>query len=219
MYLEGSKYTVQVYTNHKNLVYFTTTKQLNRRQIRWSETMANYNFRISYVKGSENARANALSRKPEYQENKTYKSYAIFKKDGESLVYNTPQLAAIHLLEDNHLKKQIQSHYNKDTTATRIHKTIEPGFTIENDTIYFYGKVYIPNQMIKEFITEQHGLLAHGYQRIARTFTRIQEISYFPQIRTIVEKVVGNCDICIQNKSLQHTPYNQLQTPDIPSQP
>ena len=29
VYLEGSKYIVQVYTDHKNLVYFTTTKELN----------------------------------------------------------------------------------------------------------------------------------------------------------------------------------------------
>ncbi|RAL65789.1 hypothetical protein DID88_005454 [Monilinia fructigena] len=219
VYLEGSKYTVQVYTDHKNLVYFTTTKQLNRRQVRWSETMANYNFKISYVKGSENARADALSRKPEYQENKSYESYAIFKKEGESLVYNAPQLAATHILEDNHLRIKIQSHYDKDATAIRIRKTIEPGFTIENETIYFHGKVYIPSQMTKEFVTEQHGLPAHGHQGIARTFARIREISYFPRMRTIVEEVVGNCDTCIRNKSSRHAPYGQLQTPDMPSQP
>ncbi|RAL58210.1 hypothetical protein DID88_002313 [Monilinia fructigena] len=199
VYLEGSKYT--------------------QRQVRWSETMANYNFKISYVKGSENARADALSRKPEYQENKSYESYAIFKKEGESLVYNAPQLAATHILEDNHLRIKIQSHYDKDATAIRIRKTIEPGFTIENETIYFHGKVYIPSQMTKEFVTEQHGLPAHGHQGIARTFARLREISYFPRMRTIVEEVVGNCDTCIRNKSSRHAPYGQLQTPDMPSQP
>ncbi|RAL58494.1 hypothetical protein DID88_005198 [Monilinia fructigena] len=224
---QNEKYTNQSHSthgsyhqlNHKNLVYFTTTKQLNRRQVRWSETMANYNFKISYVKGSENARADALSRKPEYQENKSYESYAIFKKEGESLVYNAPQLAATHILEDNHLRIKIQSHYDKDATAIRIRKTIEPGFTIENETIYFHGKVYIPSQMTKEFVTEQHGLPAHGHQGIARTFARIREISYFPRMRTIVEEVVGNCDTCIRNKSSRHAPYGQLQTPDMPSQP
>lgn len=83
-----------------------------------------------------------------------YKSYTIFKKDNESLVYNTLQLTTTHLLEDNHLRKQIQSYYNKDTTTIHIYKTIKPGFTIENDIIYFYRKVYIPNQMTKEFVME-----------------------------------------------------------------
>ena len=34
VYLEGTKYPVQVYTDHKNLLYWTSTKQLNRRQVR-----------------------------------------------------------------------------------------------------------------------------------------------------------------------------------------
>jgi len=34
VYLEGPKHTVTVFTDHKNLIYFTTTKELNRRQIR-----------------------------------------------------------------------------------------------------------------------------------------------------------------------------------------
>jgi hypothetical protein len=31
VYLEGSKHTVKILTNYKNLTYFTTTKKLNRR--------------------------------------------------------------------------------------------------------------------------------------------------------------------------------------------
>ena len=34
VYLEGIKYFVQIYIDHKNLLYWTSTKQLNRRQIR-----------------------------------------------------------------------------------------------------------------------------------------------------------------------------------------
>ena len=52
VYLEGPKYQVKVYTDHKNLIYFTTTKELNRRQVRWAETLANYNFNITHVKGT-----------------------------------------------------------------------------------------------------------------------------------------------------------------------
>ena len=29
-YLEGSKYSVEIYSDHKNLLYFTTTKKLNQ---------------------------------------------------------------------------------------------------------------------------------------------------------------------------------------------
>ena len=48
VYLKGPKHEVQVYSDHKNLLYFTTMKVLNRRQVRWSEELSQYNFRIHY---------------------------------------------------------------------------------------------------------------------------------------------------------------------------
>ena len=61
VYLEGTKDPVQIYTDHKNLLYWTTIKELNRRQVRWSEKLANYNFKIIHVRGTENGRADTLS--------------------------------------------------------------------------------------------------------------------------------------------------------------
>lgn len=66
-YLEGPKYTVLLYTDHQNLQYFTTTKVLNRRQARWAEVLAEFNFKIIYRPGSKNGKADALSRRPEYR--------------------------------------------------------------------------------------------------------------------------------------------------------
>ena len=76
--MEGSKYRVKVYSDHKNLLYFMTMKVLNRRQVRWSELLANYNFEILYCKGSENGRADALSRWSDYVQDKPEPSHAIF---------------------------------------------------------------------------------------------------------------------------------------------
>ena len=57
--------------------------------------MAVYNFKISYIKGLENTRADTLSKKPEYLENKTYPSYAILKADPDGLVFNNTELTII----------------------------------------------------------------------------------------------------------------------------
>ncbi|KAI1686157.1 reverse transcriptase [Pyrenophora tritici-repentis] len=54
-----------IYTDHKNLVNFTTTKVLNRRQVRWSELLGQYKFKIVYTPGKENGRADALSHSPQ----------------------------------------------------------------------------------------------------------------------------------------------------------
>jgi RNase H-like domain found in reverse transcriptase/Reverse transcriptase (RNA-dependent DNA polymerase)/Integrase zinc binding domain/Retroviral aspartyl protease len=52
-----------IFTDHKNLLHFTTTKQLNRRQVRWAELLGQYKFKILYTPGKDNGRADALSRR------------------------------------------------------------------------------------------------------------------------------------------------------------
>ena len=66
-------------------------------------------------------------------------------------------------MKNNYLRKQIQLYYNKNVIIICIYKIIELKFIIKDNTIYFYGKVYIPNQMIKEFIIKQYRLLIYKY--------------------------------------------------------
>ena len=59
----GSPNRVVVYTDHRNLEYFQTTKILNRRQARWAEILSEFNFVITYRPGEKNGKADALSRR------------------------------------------------------------------------------------------------------------------------------------------------------------
>jgi len=43
-YLAGAHHQIQIYTDHKNLEYFTTTKIFNRWQARWAQELAGYDF-------------------------------------------------------------------------------------------------------------------------------------------------------------------------------
>ena len=52
-------------TDYKNLTEFLTTKKLNYRQVKWVKILAEYYFEIKYIKGTDNARADALSKKAE----------------------------------------------------------------------------------------------------------------------------------------------------------
>jgi len=67
-YLAGTEKPIQIYTDHKNLRNFATTKQLNQQQIHWAEQLANYKFQIHYKKGNENDEADALSRQSDHKE-------------------------------------------------------------------------------------------------------------------------------------------------------
>ncbi|KAI0996661.1 Transposon Ty3-I Gag-Pol polyprotein [Podosphaera aphanis] len=49
--LEGTAHPICVISDHKNLEYFMTTKQLNQRQARWAEYLSRFNFVIKYRPG------------------------------------------------------------------------------------------------------------------------------------------------------------------------
>ena len=65
-HLEGSKFTTTVISDHKNLEYFATARLLNRRQARWAEKLAPYDFKIVYRPGVKNGKADALSRRGDH---------------------------------------------------------------------------------------------------------------------------------------------------------
>ena len=49
--------------DHKNLEYFISIKQLNRCQIRWSEFLFRFDYRIIYRPGKANGKPDAFTRR------------------------------------------------------------------------------------------------------------------------------------------------------------
>ena len=47
-FLEGANHQVMVITDHNNLELFQTTKVLNRRQARWAQELAGYDFKVYF---------------------------------------------------------------------------------------------------------------------------------------------------------------------------
>lgn len=54
---------IKVMSDHKNLEWFMSTKQLNRRQARWAEFLAEFNFVINYRPGKQGTKPDSLTRR------------------------------------------------------------------------------------------------------------------------------------------------------------
>ena len=65
-YLEGADHRIQIFSDHHNLAYFQTAKVLNRRQARWAQLLAGYDFVINFKPGTQNQKADILFRREEY---------------------------------------------------------------------------------------------------------------------------------------------------------
>ena len=108
--LLGAHFPVTVFTDHKNLLHWSTAKKLNRRQVRWSQFIADYDYYIHYRPGSLGGKPDALSQRSDYvlkennehvlQQNKalllnsqfvTETQLADIFKPHESLLSNSPE--------------------------------------------------------------------------------------------------------------------------------
>ncbi len=102
-YLADTEKPIQIYTNHKNLRNFATTKQLNQWQVCWAEQLVNYKFQIHYKRGNENGEADALSRRPDHKGVKKIHAEILSKNDKKIL---TKGLAATYKVKQAFLTNE-----------------------------------------------------------------------------------------------------------------
>jgi transposase InsO family protein len=76
---------LKVYSDHRSLEYFMTTKILTGKQARWMEFLSDFNFQIMYTPGKENQKADILSRREQDLE-----SHEKEKLDSRSRVLLSP---------------------------------------------------------------------------------------------------------------------------------
>lgn len=65
-WFKGAKHPFTVLTNHRNLEYLKSAKRLNHSQARWSLFFTRFDFTVTYRPGTQNTKADALSRLYEY---------------------------------------------------------------------------------------------------------------------------------------------------------
>jgi hypothetical protein len=82
--------------DYKNLTGFLTTKELNRRQVKWAEILAEYYFKIKYVKGTDNIKADTLNRKAELQSSKKLLGVILRINKDRKIRYNYLQISAVY---------------------------------------------------------------------------------------------------------------------------
>ncbi len=191
VYCEGAP-KLTIYSDHKNLTYFTTTKELTRRQARWSELLGEYKFEIIYTPGKENGRADALSRRSDYMEGHQPQSHRILKVNRDGSLSANPQ---------------------EFNTVLRILRDNEEEFPVE------YSKYQVPPEKEQQCIQDHHDDPTHGHPGIAKTVALIRHKFAFPAMRTKVTQYIRKCDQCQRNKASRHAKYGNLQFTPPAEQP
>ena len=215
-YLRGTKYPVIVKSDHRNLRTFMTTKELNARQARWAEELSSYNFVIEHIKGKENKVADALSRRPDYQEDQVpHRTTQIFKETKQGLIMNKDLKLNMITLENE--DEKLMERIKEETRKDERHPEIEDG---EDGFKRFNGLILVPKMVEASLIERYHDDIREGHPGIARTVEKIQRNYYFPGMYRKVKKYIAGCDQCIKNKIDHQKPKGLMQKNEIrPTRP
>ena len=200
-YLLGHRFTIV--TDHHSLTYLSTQPNLSRRQARWVERLAEYDFDIVYAAGKSNKAADALSRRPDHREKQ------------EQLSVMTQVTLSRDILED------IRRAYTDDSECvTLMENTANTDYEVKADGLLYHrdGRIRIPNDMsIKSMLLyEAHDVDVSGHTGMNKTVELLARQFDWPHLRRDVEKYVSTCVACQGNKSSNQRPIGLLQPLPIP---
>ena len=217
--LEGSEIPVKVLTDHKNLEYFQTKRELNRRQARWMGFLADYNYRIVYRPGAQNRKADILSRREEHREEAA-------KGGGETPALISPELFISAILPDSDLNDLIRDALPDDKSVEKVLKSLEEnipvkGWHLDNGLLYYHDRIYVPNEseIRKAVLESRHDNPAAGHPGQFRTLDLLSRNYYWSGMKLSVTKYIQACDSCIRSKHSNQAPPGLLQPIDLPNKP
>jgi hypothetical protein len=88
--MEGTEHQFEIWTDHKNLEYFMSAKQLNCRQAWWSLNLTRFNFLLHHRPSKSMGKPNALSQRADH---------GTGVDDNSNITLLTPKLFAVCTLE------------------------------------------------------------------------------------------------------------------------
>jgi hypothetical protein len=174
-----------VYTAHRTLEHFMHQKGLSRRQARWQELLADFDFTIKYVKGEDNSVADALSHMP----------------TPPSTVVAASRLT---ITSDAQLLQKIKQGYETDKFASELIRHPEPqlGVRFENGLLFLNNRLVVPNVpgLRESLFHAAHDSLGHfGAEK---SYAALCNAYYWPHMRSQLEDAyVPSCNACQRNKS------------------
>jgi transposase InsO family protein len=217
-YLRGKPFTL--YTDHKPLEKLSHlhTKTMNRLQ----ENMLTYDFQIQYKKGAT-LPADFLSRDIVEGLNEVVNSVDPFGPDLQQL-----QLADEQLIKINSFQKEGKWPLNTPKSEQKLLLPLTNSLFLDskavwirlNDENYPRTALWLPKIYRKKAICECHGTILSGHDALKKTYLRITNAYFWPNMKKDIQAHIDSCLQCqVRKKSTaKPTPLQTLPTVDQPNQ-
>ena len=184
--LAGTILPVIIKTDHLNLTHWREPQKISRRVARQVLQLAEYNFEIHHIKGTANGKADALSRRPDYDTG----------EDDNQDVVVLPDALFVRAITTIHTDHEKQ---DEDT----LKPWIDPHELKKvNGTWYKNARRVITHigEGTRTVIKAHHDSQVYGHPGIARTIQLVERANWWPGLRREVTDYVKGCAECQRNK-------------------
>ena len=228
-WLLGSRHPVILLCDHLNLASLMTTKTLNRRQARWAQFLADFDFRFAHIPGTKNP-ADAPSRRPDYvpkegDEHVTQQTTNLFPQSAFEHIrsqLSTPSsvsISALFTTPHSDLPERVKTAQDADQQWRQHTEKSDARFTINEGTVLYDGLLYVPEALRLETIRQHHDSPSAGHPGRAITIDLVTRNFSWPGLRRQIREYVTSCDTCQRVKADRHKPYGLLQPLPVPTRP
>ena len=227
--LEGAAFPIQVLSDHKNLQYFTTTKQLSHRQARWAEYLSRFNFHIVYVPGKTNTKPDSLTRRsqdlPAQEEARENRKRILLRPE----LFEPKQEIRILTDSGRTVEQIIADEYPTDefiqettnllkSNARKSRKITLAECRIQDDRLYYQDRLVLPDndELRLKLLRLVHDAPIGGHQGRARTLELLQREYYWPKMYETVARYVKSCHVCSRVKASREKKQGLLKPLPVP---
>jgi hypothetical protein len=184
--LAGSPHDIRVFSDHMNLQYWRDPQKISRHVTCEFLELQEFPIKIHHIKGKTNGHADALSRRPDYDQGEHDNANITVLPD-QLFIRSLIEIGAEHdEQEEQILTKWIDVHELK-----KIDKVW-----------YKNGRQVITNlgTGTRAVIAAHHDAPVHGHPGIARTIQLVERDSWWPGLRREVTDYVKGCTECQRHK-------------------
>ena len=218
-YLEGGEF-VEISTDHRNLEQFLqkSPRVLTGRHARWLLFFSRFNLKIVYRPGVQNGKADALSRREEYQIAAVGTDSV--KSTFESSFFDEIRSALVNDSFANSIRSaldlpEVSDPAFKSSLEIRSRSDFDQ-FEFRFDLLFRGESLYVPETNRLSVLQARHDSVLAGHFGIDKTFELVSRDYWWPKLRSSVKQFVRSCDVCQRSKKPRHKPYGELCPLPVP---
>jgi hypothetical protein len=236
---------VEVFSDHRSLEYFMTTKVLTAKQVRWMEFLSDFNFQIIYTTGKNNQKADILTRREQdlvIQER--------VKRDSRSRVLLGPhrlhprinsELASsfvtnqankdVQLMPidtDAYAKVALDSDQLRDllcednrTSFEELRDKVPTDYVLEDGLLLYKGRLCVRRDTVlcTRLIQEVHNQPSTAHPGTKKTYQLLARQYYWVGMESDVKRFIDNCIPCGYAHPRQTKQQGLLHPLPVPAYP